>query len=230
MLARAPGHAGEDVRTTIDPELVRAATSALAGRYGAVVVLDPRNGRVLGYAGVPFSIVQPPGSTFKIVTLAGALESGSAKLSDSFPPETFATLSGVKLANAYDESCGGTLEQAFARSCNSVFAPIGAKLGAQRLVDDAERFGFNATGPFPVVAESTIPRADRSATTWRSARARSGRASCRRRRSRWRAIAATIARRGLRPRLTLDLAQARARRPHRDARRQRADGPPHGPR
>ena len=60
-----------------------------------------------------------------------------------FPYATYATLDGVKLNNANGEECGGTLELAFAVSCNSVFAPLGVKLGAARLVATAERFGFN---------------------------------------------------------------------------------------
>ncbi len=60
-----------------------------------------------------------------------------------FPYATYATLDGVKLSNANGEECGGTLELAFAVSCNSVFSPLGVKLGAARLVAMAERFGFN---------------------------------------------------------------------------------------
>ena len=209
VIARVSGRDGQDVRTTIDPELVRASSAALAGRYGAAVVLDPRSGAVLGYAGVPFSIVQPPGSTFKIVTLAGALERRIVKLSDSFPPQTFATLSGVKLANAYDESCGGTLEQAFARSCNSVFAPLGARLGARELVKTAERFGFNADPPFPVVARSTIPEAGSIGDDLAVGSSAIGQGLVQATTLQMAQIAATVARRGLQSKPTLDLAQAR---------------------
>ena len=68
---------------------------------------------------------------------------GIATPSTSFPVRTSATLSGVQLRNAGGESCGGSLTQAFIDSCNSVFAPLGAKLGATRLVRMAEAFGFN---------------------------------------------------------------------------------------
>ena len=68
---------------------------------------------------------------------------GVATPSSSYPVRTSATLSGVKLRNAGGESCGGSLTQAFIDSCNSVFAPLGAKLGAKRLVRMAEAFGFN---------------------------------------------------------------------------------------
>ena len=64
---------GRDVRTSIDPDLQRAAVEALAGRFGGIAVLRPRDGEVLALAGIAYSAPQPPGSTFKIVTLAAAL-------------------------------------------------------------------------------------------------------------------------------------------------------------
>ena len=81
--------------------------------------------------GVAFSAPQPPGSTFKIITLATALQAGIATPSSTYPVRSFATLSGTKLRNASNESCGGSLTTSFAVSCNSVFAPLGARLGVQ---------------------------------------------------------------------------------------------------
>ena len=66
-----------------------------------------------------------------------------------------------ELNNANGEECGGTLELAFAVSCNSVFAPLGVKLGAARLVATAEAFGFNqraAGWPARPRARSRPPR------------------------------------------------------------------------
>jgi peptidoglycan glycosyltransferase len=137
----------------------RAAVEALAGRYGGIAAIRPRDGEVLGLAGIAYSAPQPPGSVFKIITLAGALEAGVAKNKSQYPVQTAAVLEGVELENAHGESCGGTLATAFAHSCNSVFAPMGAELGAQKLVAAAEKFGFNAD-PGPVGAmRSTIPAA-----------------------------------------------------------------------
>jgi cell division protein FtsI/penicillin-binding protein 2 len=65
----------------------------------------------------------------------------------------------LELEKAYGESCGGSLETAFAHSCNSVFAPMGAELGADKLVKAAERFGFNADPGLAGAARSTIPAA-----------------------------------------------------------------------
>jgi cell division protein FtsI/penicillin-binding protein 2 len=147
------------VRTTIRPGLQAAATAALGGRLGGVAVMRPRDGAALALAGLAVSAPQPPGSVFKIVTLAAALQTGVARPSDSFPVRTAATLEGVALRNAGDEACGGTLTNSFAHSCNSVFGPLGARLGARRLVAAAERFGFNERLPIPAYARSTIPPA-----------------------------------------------------------------------
>jgi len=159
VLARTRPVAGQPVRTTIDRRLERAAIAALAGRYGGVAAMDPRTGEVLALAGVAFSALQPPGSTFKIVTATGVLESHLATPRSSFAVADAAFLSGVRLENANGEYCGGTLVHAFASSCNSVFAPLGARLGAARLVDVAQRFGFNQAPGIPGAQESTIPSA-----------------------------------------------------------------------
>ncbi len=159
VVARTQPRPGQPVRTTIDRRLERAAIAALAGRYGAVAAMDPRTGEVLALAGVAFSALQPPGSTFKIVTATGVLESHVATPRSTFPVEDAAFLSGVRLENANGEYCGGTLVNAFANSCNSVFAPLGARLGARRLVAVAERFGFDEPPAIPGAQESTIPSA-----------------------------------------------------------------------
>src|SRR3954470_142030 len=160
VLAHRSPRAAGPVRTTIDPDVQRAAVTALAGRYGGIAVVRPRTGEVLALAGIAQSAPQPPGSTFKIVTLAGVLGAHVAKRSQVFPYQTAATLSGVELQNANGESCGGSLESSFALSCNSVFAPLGAKLGARHLVATAERFGFNQDPGLTGAARSTIPPAE----------------------------------------------------------------------
>jgi cell division protein FtsI/penicillin-binding protein 2 len=148
---------GRSVRTTIRPSLQSAATAALGDRLGGVAVIRPRNGDVLALSGLAVSGPQPPGSVFKIVTLAGALQAGVTEPGESFPVRTAATLEGVPLRNAGDEACGGSLTQSFAHSCNSVFGPLGARLGARRLVRYAEAFGFNEKLPIPDFKPSTIP-------------------------------------------------------------------------
>lgn len=157
VLASREPRAGSSVRTTLAPSVQEAAVAALAERLGGAIAMDPATGEILGVAGIAFSGLQPPGSTFKMITLAGALQNGVASLKSTYPLAGSATLSGVELGNANGEVCGGTLTEAFAISCNSVFAPMGAELGANRLVSIAERFGFNRPAPVPGAATSTIP-------------------------------------------------------------------------
>jgi penicillin-binding protein A len=159
VLARTSAVDGVDVTTTINPSIERAAVTAMGSRYAGIAAMDPRTGGVLALAGVAFSALQPPGSTMKIITATGALEAGIVKLTDTFPIATSANVGGFILHNASNEACGGTFLNAFAVSCNSVFAPLGVKLGGKRLVDVAERFGFNQPPSIPGAAESQIPSA-----------------------------------------------------------------------
>jgi penicillin-binding protein A len=156
LIRRVKARRGRTLRATIRPGLQRAAQQALGNRVGGVAVLRPRDGSVLALAGLAVSAPQPPGSTFKIITLSSALQNGIAKPSSRYPVQTAARLSGVLLRNASNESCGGTLVDSFVHSCNSVFAPLGARLGAKRLVAAAERFGFNERPRIPSAKVSRI--------------------------------------------------------------------------
>jgi penicillin-binding protein A len=159
VLASVSPKASPAVHTTISPNLQRVATEALGGQLGGVVAIDPTNGEILAVAGLGIDDLQPPGSTFKMVTVTAALEAKVASLQSVFPYATSATLDGVKLGNAGGEDCGGSLALAFAVSCNSVFAPLGVKVGADRLVATAEGFGFNHSPGLPGAVESTLPPA-----------------------------------------------------------------------
>jgi peptidoglycan glycosyltransferase len=143
VIAQSEPKEGAPVKTTIDPELQEAAVNSLAGRFGGVAVLDARNGDVRAIAGQAFSAPQPPGSTFKIVTTAAALQKGIVDQDDEFEYSEGINVGGRFLYNANGEICGGTFTQAFAHSCNAVFAPLGPKVGNDDLVATAERFGFN---------------------------------------------------------------------------------------
>jgi hypothetical protein len=158
-LAHTSPRPGQEVTTTISPPIERAAVAAMGGNYAGIAAMQPNTGQLLALAGVAFSALQPPGSTMKIITATGALEAGIVKLGTVFPIQTSSTISGFTLQNASGEACGGTFLNAFAVSCNSVFAPLGAKLGAKRLVNIAERFGFNQPPSIPGAPEPTIPAA-----------------------------------------------------------------------
>ena len=147
VLASTQGTPGIPVHTTIDPRLQSVTVNALGGQSGGAVVLNAKTGDVLALAGSAYSSPQPPGSTFKVITATAALEGHDVRLSDTFPVLTEINpdpAAGARVVhNAHDEACGGTFTLAFAKSCNSVFAPLAVKVGATRLVDTAERYGFN---------------------------------------------------------------------------------------
>ncbi len=164
-LAEAKPTPGAPVKTTIDPPLQDVAVAALAGRAGGIAALDAKTGDVRALAGQAFSAPQPPGSTFKILTTTAALQDEVVSLDDEFEINDGINVGGRFLHNANGEFCGGTFRQAFAESCNSVFAPLGPKIGNDDLVTTAERFGFNSPPTLyaPRIvhevqpAESTIP-------------------------------------------------------------------------
>jgi cell division protein FtsI/penicillin-binding protein 2 len=162
LLASAPPQPGVNVHTSISPALQADAVSTLGSNLGAIVLMAPTTGEVLAAAGDPLTVLQPPGSTFKIVTLTALLKAHLAAPSTVYPYATSTVLDGFTLHNANGEDCGGTLANAFAVSCNSVFAPIGARLGASRLLAAADAYGFNSASPVSIAAESTIPPASLS--------------------------------------------------------------------
>jgi len=207
-IARAAPMAAPPVRTTVSTAVQSAAVEALGTRLGGIVVMDPRSGGVLAASGIGLSGLQPPGSTFKILTVTGALEAHLTSPSRTYPVQTKATLEGVDLANANGEACGGSLVQSFAESCNSVFAPLGAKLGARRLVDVAERFGFNSDSEIPGAAMSTIPPAEEIGDDLAVGSSAIGQGRVQATALQMAIVAATIGLRGRRPRPTLDFAAA----------------------
>ena len=137
------------MRTTVRPSLQAAATSALGGRLGGIAVRAAARRR-RARARRPGRL--RPAAAGLVVQDHHARRGAAGGRDDGrrvVPGATAATLEGVRLRNASDESCGGTLTDSFAHSCNSVFAPLGARLGAKRLVAYAERFGFNERAADP---------------------------------------------------------------------------------
>jgi peptidoglycan glycosyltransferase len=105
-----------------------------------------------------------PGSTFKVVTSAAAIETGIAGPATTYPDPVELELPGstATIGNFSGGTCAGgdsiSLAQALAVSCNTTFGMIGMDLGATDLVGQAERFGFNAdlATEFPSIP-SVIP-------------------------------------------------------------------------
>jgi penicillin-binding protein A len=160
LLVRRAGRSPHDVTTTLQVSMQQSASAALAGRYGGVVVLNPRTGAVEADAGLGMDALQPPGSSFKTITASAALTAHVARLTSTYAYAHSVTLDGWTLHNFHHEYCGGSLILAFAQSCNSVFAPIADQVGAKRLVAMASAFGFNTppTIGYPL-PESVTPRA-----------------------------------------------------------------------
>lgn len=109
----------------------------------------------------------PPGSTFKTVVAAAALESGLAGPESEYPDQAEFPLPGstATISNFDGQACGRggtvTLQEAFIRSCNTVFAALAIQVGADQIDRIATAFGFNRELDFPwPVAESVFPRRD----------------------------------------------------------------------
>ena len=106
----------------------------------------------------------PPGSTFKVVTAAAALSSGSTTPDTQIPSPRELDLpqTSRNLTNFGDSACTGetsTLADALRISCNTAFGALGLSLGEDALREQAEKFGFNDdsfTTPNRV-AESVFP-------------------------------------------------------------------------
>ena len=89
--------------------------------------------------------VYPPGSTFKLVTAAAALESGMLPSTELESPQSL-PLPNSSRSMGNSTNCGGTtvtLEQALVTSCNTAFGNLGMELGAEKMQSMAEAFGFN---------------------------------------------------------------------------------------
>lgn len=150
----------EPVRLTIDRSVQYFAEEALEDAYaqfkmkqGVVAVQDPHTGEILAMAVYPpnplkNAIVQDtyePGSTFKTITAAAALDSGLVKPEDQFFCEngSWEVAPGTVI---HDHEPVGTanLATVLERSSNICSAKIGEKLGAARFYRYARAFGFAA--------------------------------------------------------------------------------------
>lgn len=157
---------GRTVALTIDAGLNVTAYNALAGRRGAVLVMNYETGEMLcmvsspsydpvsppdltqpqyegAYINRAISSVYTPGSVFKIVTLCAAIENITGLDSRVFFCEGYTTVENTRI------NCSGThgqqtIEQAFANSCNVAFAELSLELGADTLAKYADSLGLTS--------------------------------------------------------------------------------------
>jgi penicillin-binding protein A len=105
----------------------------------------------------------PPGSTFKVVTAAAALEDGVRADQQLPAPRVYdVPKTQADIRNFGSSSCSGTntltLADALEISCNTTFAALGNRLGPGKLSAEAEKFGLNARSPYQLrSATSSIP-------------------------------------------------------------------------
>lgn len=164
---------GNSIVTTLDPVLQKVAYDALGNNKGAVVALNPKTGEVLAMVSKPTYNpnnletaiksansgsgedsplinratygLYPPGSTFKTVTLASALENISGVTTRTFEDNGKLVFNEqYSLSNANNAVYGNiNLKEAFRVSSNVVFGTLAMELGNDKLKSTAEKFGFN---------------------------------------------------------------------------------------
>lgn len=165
---------GRDVFTTIDLNLQKVAQFALGKQRGAVVAVVPQTGEILALATSPGFLPQnvdeqwqdlvsdegspflnrpvqglyPPGSAFKILVLAAALETGVIEFGSTFKDRGAVWVEGHEIQNFDGRSYGELdLYTALAVSSNVAFVQIGQRLGEQRFRQMVERFGIGRELP-----------------------------------------------------------------------------------
>ncbi|HEY8721531.1 peptidoglycan D,D-transpeptidase FtsI family protein [Pengzhenrongella sp.] len=146
-------------KPSFDPNLAAGHNTAQVNKAYRALDADPAN-PMLNRA---VSQTYPPGSTFKLIDSAAALEAGMTPSSQLPAPRSLALPgSSARVGNFGGESCGPgktvSLADALRVSCNTAFAQLGMDLGANKLRAQAEAFGFDQDLSVPLkVAVSQFP-------------------------------------------------------------------------
>ncbi|MFR1167940.1 MAG: penicillin-binding transpeptidase domain-containing protein [Adlercreutzia equolifaciens] len=116
-----------------------------------------------------------PGSTFKMVTLAAALQNHIATADTVYDSPGEMDIGNAPVTNVKKRSYGKiTLEQALWYSSNTVFGQVGVELGSDLLVQMATSFGFNEAIPFDLPLATSLMPDPEEMTTWETAWAACG--------------------------------------------------------
>jgi peptidoglycan glycosyltransferase len=149
----------------LDAKTGAVLTMASSPTYNANLMVQP-NGynavkKIKGTCGDASALVNnaaaglyPPGSTFKVVTAAAALDSGAFTPTSPFNDPGYCIEYGQHVSNAGNPDQNGpeafgnvTLAQGFEHSINSVFCNIGKQIGGEEILKYAKRFGFYSLPP-----------------------------------------------------------------------------------
>ncbi|GBF11984.1 stage V sporulation protein D [Tepidibacillus infernus] len=154
----------KNIQSYIERELDQAMLTYQA-EHAIAIAMDPNTGEILGMASrpnydptnfadypseiynrnLPIWMAYEPGSTFKIITLAAALEEDKIDLTDQFFDPGYINVAGTDLHCWKSGGHGSeTFLQVVENSCNPGFVVMGQKLGTEKLFSYIKSFGFGA--------------------------------------------------------------------------------------
>jgi len=148
-------------RPTFDPNVLAAHSTSEVNKAYRLLDDDPTRPLI----NRTIDETYPPGSTFKLVDAAAALQSGMTPGTELPAPQSLPLPgSSASISNFGGATCGPhptiTLADALRISCNTAFAQLGMNLGADALRAQAEAFGFDSDLAIPMkVAVSRFPAA-----------------------------------------------------------------------
>jgi cell division protein FtsI/penicillin-binding protein 2 len=149
---------GSDLRAA--ESLQTLVNQLLQGRAGAVIVSDPRTGRILamGNPQIAFKEAYTPGSTAKLVVSAAALEEGIISPSEKIMCRRVPRLLGESFHCSHPPAVQPfNLAGALANSCNYFFSELSTRLSASALAHWYAAFGFGAAGEEAAPGDVLIP-------------------------------------------------------------------------
>jgi penicillin-binding protein A len=158
----------------LDAKTGAVLTMASTPTYNANLMVQPRGfdvvKKIKGTCGDASALVNnaaaglyPPGSTFKMVTAAAALDSGAYTPSSPFNDPGYCIEYGQQVKNSGNPDQSGpeafgrvTLAEGFEHSINSVFCNIGKQIGGEEILKYAKRFGFYSLPPLETPADERV--------------------------------------------------------------------------